>query len=141
MIGMPSRPGFRECQARLFRDGIDLRRFFQDAIFAELMLSVGLFCCGLDGFSEATRLFPGQAKILWAYDKDRRLLPALRGRVDESALKVGSVGGDVTQLQLSDLLPVDFVAAGAPCQPHSLLGHRLGDEDERSDASFTSATC
>ena len=83
---------------------------------------------GLDGPGEAAmRLKCGaRQNNLWEWDK--RLLKYLKSRF----------GNDFRNVDIKKLLPHEYEDAevlfcGAPCQPHTQLGLKLGEDDERTE--------
>ena len=88
-------------------------------------LRIGSMCSGHGGLDLAVQAVLG-GEAVWHAETD----PAAAAVLAAHWPGVPNVG-DLTRCDWDAVEPVDLVAAGFPCQPVSLAGHRLGDADER----------
>ncbi len=95
-------------------------------------LTAGCLFSGMGGF--ASGLVQAGFSLRWASDNNQSACAVFRHRFPS----VTVLQKDVRELSVvrDDLLEVDVLAAGFPCQPFSLAGERLGFEDPRGTLFF-----
>ena len=100
-------------------------------------LLVAHLCPGICGGMHAFKFLNVPESVRYLYDIWGALnQPLLYNvpRTDRVHVKCGKKnGGDVTQIDINSLEPVDILKAGPPCTPWSSLGCGLTTEDPRSE--------
>lgn len=88
-------------------------------------MRIASLCSGILGLDMAVeKVFAG--RLTWVADNDPFAAELLaQRRPDVPNL------GDITNLDFTQVPPVDILAAGYPCQPFSLAGLKLGEDDPR----------
>lgn len=69
--------------------------------------------------------------LLWANEYDKAACITYRKNFKHKLIE-----GDVLQLDLDKIEPVDVLTAGFPCQPFSVAGYRKGFDDNRGNHFF-----
>lgn len=87
---------------------------------------VGSLCTGYGGLEQGLKMVFPQARLAWVADNDKAASVLLAARYPG----VPNLG-DIKAVDWSTVERVDVLAAGIPCQPHSLAGKGLGKDDER----------
>ena len=90
-------------------------------------------CSGVGMLDEGIKLaFPG-ARTACFVEWESYAQACLLARMEEASLEPAPVWGDSLESFPAEQFAgrIDWVAAGFPCQPHSLAGKRKGVEDER----------
>ena len=88
------------------------------------MLTVGSLFSGIGGLELG--LERAGMKCLWQVEIDTYCQKVLRKHWPEADLH-----SDIRECGAANLVPVDLICGGFPCQPHSLAGKRKASEDER----------
>ena len=96
------------------------------------MITVGSLFAGIGGFCSAFELVG--AKVLWANEMDPSACRTYRANHSEITLHEKPIE-ELSAIH-DDLLPVDVLTAGFPCQPFSVAGDRKGFADPRGKAFF-----
>lgn len=91
-------------------------------------MRVGSLCTGYGGLEMGLRMVFPQARMVWCADNDKAASALLAARYPG----VPNLG-DVTAVDWSLVEDIDVLAAGIPCQPHSLAGKRLNPEEDERD--------
>jgi DNA (cytosine-5)-methyltransferase 1 len=91
--------------------------------------------CGCGGLS--TGFLDAGVRVAAGFDIDRRAIEAYNYNHSYRGSRGFVIDlGKATAAQLLDIAgisKVDFVVAGPPCQPFSIVGKRLGSADQRAD--------
>ena len=90
------------------------------------MLTVGSLCTGYGGLELGVARLT-DVRLVWVADND----PAATALLAHHYPHVPNLG-DVAAVDWTQVLRVDAVTAGWPCQPWSLAGKRKGPNDERA---------
>lgn len=88
-------------------------------------MRVGSLCTGYGGLEMGLRTVFPQARMVWCADNDKAASILLAARYGVPNL------GDIKLIDWSLVEPVDVLAAGIPCQPHSYAGKGRGKDDDR----------
>jgi DNA (cytosine-5)-methyltransferase 1 len=96
------------------------------------MVTVGSLFAGIGGFCSAFEQVG--AKVLWANEMDSAACRTYRTNHPDISLHEKRIE-DLSAIH-DDLLPVDVLTAGFPCQPFSVAGDRKGFADPRGRAFF-----
>ncbi|MBU3653282.1 MAG: DNA (cytosine-5-)-methyltransferase [Limnohabitans sp.] len=96
------------------------------------MVTVGSLFAGIGGFCSAFENMG--AKVLWANEMDVSACKTYRANHPEIALYETKIE-ELSAIH-DDLLPVDVLTAGFPCQPFSVAGDKKGFDDPRGRAFF-----
>ena len=89
---------------------------------------------GVGGLEVAIGLaFPG-SEVVGYVERDSYAAAALMARMEESSMDLAPIFcGEIQDVDGRELRGhVDVVCGGIPCQPYSLAGRHLGDEDDRA---------
>ena len=106
---------------------------------------LGCLAGGYDGLQQGWLDAGVWHVVQWYYDIDSKLLPALWHHHKRNPCKLfgfkavhhlGPLDGDICRLNVKELDPVDFLAAGAPCQGFCKEGLQLGTADPRTLVFF-----
>lgn len=89
---------------------------------------------GVGGLELAVRLALPGSRVVGYVERDAYASAALMARMEESSLDPAPVFvGEIQQLDGRELRgEVDVVCGGIPCQPYSVAGNQLGNEDDRA---------
>lgn len=87
----------------------------------------GSLFTGYGGLDMAAAGALGPINFAWHSDTKPSAVTLLEHRYPE----VPNLG-DITQIDFTDVTPVDVITAGWPCQPWSTAGRRLGEADPRA---------
>jgi DNA (cytosine-5)-methyltransferase 1 len=90
-------------------------------------LTGGSLCTGYGGLDIAAELLFGPIRLAWCSDTKTAAEAVLTHRYPAAANL-----GDLTQIDFTDVAPVDVLTAGWPCQPWSTAGRRRGEQDPRA---------
>lgn len=96
------------------------------------MITVGSLFAGIGGFCSAFEQVG--AKLLWANEMDSSACQTYRANYPHVSLHEKKIE-DLSAIH-DDLLEVDVLTAGFPCQPFSVAGDRKGFADPRGKAFF-----
>jgi DNA (cytosine-5)-methyltransferase 1 len=96
------------------------------------MITVGSLFSGIGGFCSAFEI--AGAKVLWANEMDSSACKTYRANHSGVSLYEKKIE-DLSALH-DDLLAVDVLTAGFPCQPFSIAGDKKGFDDPRGKAFF-----
>jgi DNA (cytosine-5)-methyltransferase 1 len=69
--------------------------------------------------------------IAWANEYDKNACITYRENFKHKLIE-----GDIMEINISNLEPIDVLAGGFPCQPFSVAGYRKGFEDSRGNHFF-----
>lgn len=87
-------------------------------------MKIGSLCTGYGGLDLAVEEHFG-AETVWCAEYDKHATKIIEAHWDIPNL------GDITQIDWTQVEPVDIITAGYPCQPFSYAGERKGENDPR----------
>ena len=89
---------------------------------------------GVGGLEVAVSLALPGSRVVGYVERDSYAAAALMARMEESSMDLAPIFcGEIQDLDGRELRGhVDVVCCGIPCQPYSLAGRHLGDEDDRA---------
>ena len=97
------------------------------------ILSVCTGIGGLDiGFHEALRHFGSEPRTVCMVEREAFCVSVLAKQIEEGRMDSSPIWcGDLRELPTEELPRIDWIIGGYPCQPFSIAGSRLGEDDPR----------
>lgn len=92
-------------------------------------MKVGSLYAGIGGI--CTGFFNAGFEIAWANEYDRWACKSYRQNHNHKLYE-----GDIFDLDIESMEPIDILAGGFPCQPFSVAGYRKGFQDARGNHFF-----
>lgn len=89
-------------------------------------------CAGIGGLDAGVELALGETQPIVYIERDIGAARILASRIKDGSLRPAHIWSDLATFDARKLRgKVDLIYGGLPCQPFSVAGKQLGDEDER----------